>query len=101
MAASDNVVRAGLTGKRVDVAEQVFAPGVDEFCLSVISAPSEAEHAWRDRHARTVLCLQGSFSLAAGGTAVTKSHGMAAKSELLLQTVLRSADLSGPISCNG
>ncbi len=99
MAASDNVVRAGLTGKRVDVAEllettdyapgapqlvtprrggdaeQVFAPDVDEFSLSMVRAPSAAEHAWHDGLPRTVLCLRGSFSLAAGGTAVELERG--------------------------
>lgn len=99
MAASDNVLRAGLTRKRIDVAEllevtdyspgppqivtparggyaeQIFAPDTDEFCLSVISCTSGAEHAWRDGRPRTVLCLHGSFVLAVDGSAVGLEQG--------------------------
>ncbi len=102
MAASDNVLRAGLTGKRVDVAElleatdysprapqlvtpfrigcdeQVFVPDVDEFRLSVISGMPGAAHAWHDGRPRTVLCLRGSFSLTVDGTAIGLNQGDAA-----------------------
>ncbi len=99
MTASDNVLRAGLTCKRVDIAElldttdyspatpqlvtplrigrdeQVFAPGTDEFCLSVISDMRAAEHAWHDGRPRTVLCLHGSFSLSIDGIISSVNQG--------------------------
>ncbi|MPZ64358.1 MAG: mannose-6-phosphate isomerase, class I [Pseudonocardiaceae bacterium] len=98
MAPSDNVLRAGLTSKRVDVAElleatdysprpprlvtpsrvgveQIFAPDVDDFGLSVICCPSTAAHAWHDRRPRTVLCLHGSFTLTIDHTATSLNQG--------------------------
>lgn len=99
MAPSDNVLRAGLTSKRVDVAEllattdyspglprlvtpsrggsveQVFAPGVDDFRLSVLSCPSTVEHTWHDGRARTVLCLNGGFSLTIDRTVTELMQG--------------------------
>lgn len=97
MAPSDNVLRAGLTSKRVDVAEllettdyspgaphlvtpsrvgveQVFAPELDDFCLSLISSPSTV-HVWHDGRPRTVLCLHGSFLLTTEGTVTSLCRG--------------------------
>ncbi|MQA14182.1 MAG: mannose-6-phosphate isomerase, class I [Pseudonocardiaceae bacterium] len=101
MATSDNVLRAGLTGKRIDVAElldttdyspapprlvapraagrheQVFAPQVDEFRLSVIRCESRTECSWDDRRPRTVLCVSGAFSLTVDGVTVALAQGEA------------------------
>lgn len=99
MAPSDNVLRAGLTSKRVDVAEllattdcspgapqlvtpsraghveQLFAPEVNDFCLAVISCASTVDHRWHDGLPRTVLCLDGGFALTVDGTVTELMQG--------------------------
>jgi len=102
MATSDNVLRAGLTGKPVHVDrvldsadylpapprivrprpvskdELVLDPGVSEFCMSVLRCESVTERLWDGRQPRTVLCLSGSFSMTGPGAEVTVRPGDAA-----------------------
>lgn len=83
MASSDNVLRAGLTPKHLDIPEvlavidyaaklpvlmaaedaydatQVFCPPVDDFELSVTTVDDDAEHVLPGRGARILLCLDG------------------------------------------
>lgn len=99
MATSDNVLRAGLTGKPVDVVEVLetaeyapgpprvvppervrddergFAPGVSEFRMSVVRCATRTDRAWHDGRARTVLCLDGGFSLRMGGAELALARG--------------------------
>lgn len=112
MANSDNVLRAGLTPKHVDVAEllritsfepspaplfapsgdpervEVFAPPVSQFRLSL------AEGVYEDLPAsgpRILLCLDGSVTVAAGGSTAALAPGGA--------VFLSAAD--GPVSVVG
>ncbi len=102
MATSDNVLRAGLTGKQVHVDrvldaadylpapprivrgrraqqdELVFEPGVSEFCLSVLRCESATERLWSGVRPRSMLCLGGSFSLSGAGAELSMRPGDAA-----------------------
>ena len=99
MAASDNVVRAGLTPKHVDVQELLhiasftptppplwaptevqpgvacFDPPVDEFALVVGSTPIAGV---ADDGPRVVLALEGPVTVTAGGMSETLERGSAA-----------------------
>jgi mannose-6-phosphate isomerase len=93
MSGSDNVLRAGLTSKHMDIPEllativyvggppvrvtpeqvspvtQVFHAPVDDFVLSVTRLPDGAEHRLPGRGPRILLCLDGHATLrTAGGT---------------------------------
>ena len=112
MAASDNVLRGGLTPKHVDVPEllsvldftpvdvpylapvepvpgvEVFSPGLPDFALAVVSADATYDIGGDG----IVLCTAGSFVLAgAGGGSVTVSRG---------ESVFVSAD-EGPLTITG
>lgn len=104
MASSDNVLRAGLTAKRVDVDElleatrviaappvriaserltrrtEVFYAPVDDFALTV-AAPQHDDAAHRETlpgaGPRIVLCLEGLVSVRAGGAEESLSPGRA------------------------
>lgn len=103
MAASDNVLRAGLTAKHIDAAEmlaivdyvaappiriapELVGPGVgvyyapvDDFELLVARvAETGTPLALPGRSARVVLCVQGTVSISAGEQRVTLSPGEAA-----------------------
>ncbi|MCL2090429.1 MAG: mannose-6-phosphate isomerase, class I [Micrococcales bacterium] len=103
MASSDNVLRAGLTSKHVDVAEmlrnvdyvaappiriapetfhhatRVYYAPVDDFELSVTDVPADdVAHRLPSRGPRVVLCLYGSVVLADGAQSLTLHRGQAA-----------------------
>ena len=103
MACSDNVLRAGLTSKHVDVAEmlrnvdyvaappiriapeafhqatRVYYAPVDDFELSVTDVPAGGDvHRLPSRGPRVALCLDGALFLSAGGQHVTLRRGQAA-----------------------
>ncbi len=103
MASSDNVLRAGLTAKHVDVPEllanvdyvaappiriapevfhgatRVFYAPVDDFELSVTDLEDDADHPLPGRGPRVLLCLGGRMTVrAAGGDALTLERGEAA-----------------------
>ncbi|WNB87432.1 mannose-6-phosphate isomerase, class I [Cellulomonas sp. ATA003] len=99
MANSDNVLRAGLTAKHVDVEEllevvdyvaappirtapevfhgatRVFYAPVDDFELSVTELLDEAVHPLPGRGPRILLCLDGSVTVASGGDEVRLEPG--------------------------
>jgi mannose-6-phosphate isomerase len=103
MASSDNVLRAGLTPKHVDVEEllrtvdyvaappiriaperfhgatRVYYAPVDDFELSLTWVDDEAVHPLPGRGPRIVLCLDGSATIrAASGDSVELGRGQAA-----------------------
>jgi mannose-6-phosphate isomerase len=103
MASSDNVLRAGLTPKHVDVAEllrnvdyvaappiriapetfhgatKVFYAPVDDFELSVTEIADEVTHPLPGRGPRILLCLGGEMTVSsAGDGALTLRRGQAA-----------------------
>jgi mannose-6-phosphate isomerase len=103
MASSDNVLRAGLTPKHVDVPEllrnvdyvaappiriapevfhgatKVFYAPVDDFELSVTDLDDDGEHPLPGRGPRIVLCLDGDVTVATSGDgALTLGRGTAA-----------------------
>jgi mannose-6-phosphate isomerase len=103
MASSDNVLRAGLTPKHVDVPEllrnvdyvaappirvapevfhgatKVFYAPVDDFELSVTDLDDEADHPLPGRGPRILLCLEGGVHIATSDDgALTLSRGQAA-----------------------
>lgn len=93
MANSDNVLRAGLTGKHIDIPEllanvdyvaappiriapevfygatKVFYAPVDDFELSVTTVVDGAVHHLPGRGPRILLCLDGTVTIAASGDA--------------------------------
>ncbi len=99
MATSDNVLRAGLTTKEVAVSEllsvadfipsepriiapeldghgeQLFAPGVQEFRLSVQQISSGEPRQWQDVGPRAVLCLDGSCTFVSENNSLTLAQG--------------------------
>ena len=99
MATSDNVLRAGLTTKEVAVSEllsvadfipsepriiapeldghgeQLFAPGVQEFRLSVQQISSGEPRQWQDVGPRAVLCLDGRCTFVADNSGLTLAQG--------------------------
>jgi mannose-6-phosphate isomerase len=99
MATSDNVLRAGLTTKEVAVSEllsvadfipsepriiepeldghgeQLFAPGVQEFRLSVQQISSGESRQWHDVGPRAVLCLDGSCTFVSENNDLTLDRG--------------------------
>ena len=99
MATSDNVLRAGLTTKEVAVSEllsvadfipsepritepeldghgeQLFAPGVREFRLSVQQISSGQPRQWHDVGPRAVLCLDGSCTFISEDNGLTLDQG--------------------------
>lgn len=110
MASSDNVLRAGLTSKHVDIEElrsvadfapleprlvpntgegahQVFAPGVPDFSLHVI----DAGETLLPRGPAIALCLDGDFTLTAGDESARLLRG---------QSVVLAHDL-GEVRCQG
>jgi len=115
MATSDNVLRAGLTTKEVAAAEvlsvadfvpsaprvieperdgrgeQLFAPGVQEFRLSVQELAAGERRRWHDVGPRTVLCLDGSCTLISGNRTLALVRG---------ESVLIGGDV-GPIHVEG
>ncbi len=102
MANSDNVLRAGLTAKHVDIAElleavdcvaappvriapelangvtQVFYAPVDDFELSVITVAGGRSHPVPGRGPRVVVCLDGQVQVRAGGQELALTAGEAA-----------------------
>ncbi|MDO8108566.1 mannose-6-phosphate isomerase, class I [Isoptericola sp. b441] len=103
MANSDNVLRAGLTGKHVDIpkllatvdcvaappiriapevfhgATRIFYAPVDDFELSVTEVSDGAEHPLPGRGPRVLLCLRGEVTVhGAEDGSVTLSRGQAA-----------------------
>ncbi|GAA3802138.1 mannose-6-phosphate isomerase, class I [Cellulomonas soli] len=104
MASSDNVLRAGLTPKHVDVPEllrnvdyvaappiriapetfhgatRVFYAPVDDFELSVTDIDDDAVHLLPGRGPRVLLCLEGRMTLSASSTddVLTLDRGEAA-----------------------
>ena len=103
MASSDNVLRAGLTPKHVDVAEllrnvdyvaappirvapevfhgatKVFCAPVDDFELSVTDLTDDEEHPLPGRGPRILLCLDGAVAVATSGDRkLTLTRGEAA-----------------------
>ena len=103
MANSDNVLRAGLTAKHVDVAAvlahvdyvaappiriapeifhgatRVFYAPVDDFELSVTTPTDDEEHPLPGRGPRVLLCLGGALTVGAeGGGALTLERGESA-----------------------
>lgn len=103
MANSDNVLRAGLTSKHVDIPEllanvdyvaappiriapevfhgstKVFYAPVDDFELSVTSVDDDGTHPLPGRGPRILLCLEGEVTVAAAGDgAVTLRRGQSA-----------------------
>lgn len=92
MASSDNVLRAGLTPKHVDVDEllrlvdyapappiriapevfhgatRVFSAPVDDFELSVTAVDDDLVHPLPGRGPRILLCLDGELTIASSGT---------------------------------
>lgn len=103
MASSDNVLRAGLTPKHVDVAEllrnvdyvaappiriapevfhgatKVFYAPVDDFELSVTDLADDAVHPLPGRGPRVLLCLEGEVRVAGSDDgALTLARGQAA-----------------------
>ncbi|MCL2848591.1 MAG: mannose-6-phosphate isomerase, class I [Micrococcales bacterium] len=116
MASSDNVLRAGLTNKHVDVAEmlrnvdyvaappiriapeafhqatRVYYAPVDDFELSVTDVPGDGlVRRLPGLGPRVVLCLDGSVVLEAGGQMVTLPRGQA----------VFVADADGPATVGG
>ena len=99
MASSDNVLRAGLTPKHVDVDELlrlvdyavgpptliapevfhratlIFAAPVDDFELSVTTLVDGGTHPLPGRGPRVLLCLDGSVTLTGGAGALTLLRG--------------------------
>jgi mannose-6-phosphate isomerase len=100
MASSDNVLRAGLTRKHMDVAEllatieyvaappiriapepayratQVFSPPVDDFVLSVTTAGGDAEQRLPGGGPRILFCTEGDVVVrTAAGEALALTHG--------------------------
>ena len=100
MANSDNVLRAGLTAKHIDIPEllanvdyvaappirvapevfygatRVFYAPVDDFELSVTTVDDDAEHALPGRGPRILLCLEGLLGVhAATGAGAELSRG--------------------------
>ncbi len=103
MASSDNVLRAGLTPKHIDVPEllrnvdyvaappiriaaetfhgstKVFYAPVDDFELSVTDVVDDDEHPLPGRGPRVLLCLEGSMEVAPlSGEALALERGQAA-----------------------
>ncbi len=103
MANSDNVLRAGLTGKHIDVPEllaavdyvaappvriapesrnavsRVFYAPVDDFELSVTQVTDGGVHRLPGRGPRVLLCLDGALTLTdAGGADLTLTRGASA-----------------------
>ncbi|KQY47507.1 mannose-6-phosphate isomerase, class I [Cellulomonas sp. Root137] len=102
MASSDNVLRAGLTPKHMDIPEllrnvdyvaappirvapevfhgatKVFYAPVDDFELSVTEIADGHSHPLPGRGPRIVLCLDGETSIAAGGSELVLTRGQAA-----------------------
>ena len=103
MANSDNVLRAGLTAKHVDIPElldnvdyvaappirvapelfhgatRVFYAPVDDFELSVTTPTDDEEHPLPGRGPRVLLCLGGALTVGAeGGGALTLERGESA-----------------------
>ncbi|WP_028046866.1 mannose-6-phosphate isomerase, class I [Cellulomonas sp. URHE0023] len=103
MANSDNVLRAGLTPKHIDVPEvlrnvdyiaappiriapevfhgatRVFYAPVDDFELSVTEIRDDAVHPLPGRGPRILLCLEGAITIATGdGSALTLERGQVA-----------------------
>jgi mannose-6-phosphate isomerase len=103
MASSDNVLRAGLTPKHVDVDEllrnvdyvaappiriaperfhgatRVFYAPVDDFELSLTETSDDTVHPLPGRGPRILLCLAGEMTLSAGdGSRLTLARGQAA-----------------------
>ncbi|NMR20885.1 mannose-6-phosphate isomerase, class I [Cellulomonas fimi] len=94
MASSDNVLRAGLTRKHVDVAEllrnvdyvaappiriapelfhgatRVFYAPVDDFELSVTTVDDDLDHPLPGRGPRILLCLDGEITIASTGDGI-------------------------------
>ncbi len=99
MAASDNVIRGGLTPKHVDVEEllriaelepcqvpfvpaqrpsssvEVFAPGVPEFALTRVQVQSGRPVTLPDNGPRIVLCLDGDTQLRVDGQTLPLGRG--------------------------
>jgi mannose-6-phosphate isomerase len=99
MASSDNVLRAGLTPKHVDVDEllrlvdyaagpptliapelfhsatRIFAAPVDDFEFSVTTVVDGGTHPLPGRGPRVLLCLDGSVTLTGGAGAVSLHRG--------------------------
>ena len=103
MASSDNVLRAGLTPKHIDVPEllrnvdyvaappiriapetfhgstKVYYAPVDDFELSVTDVVDDGEHPLPGRGPRVLLCLEGELKVqSSGGDALALSGGQAA-----------------------
>lgn len=102
MASSDNVLRAGLTSKHVDVPEllatispvaglpalvapeqespvtQEFRAPVDDFALSVTCLSDGAEQSVLGRGPRILLCLDGTVTLRAAGGSLVLDRGASA-----------------------
>lgn len=100
MASSDNVLRAGLTAKHIDIPEllanvdyvaappiriaperfhgatRVFYAPVDDFELSVTELADDAEHPLPGRGPRILLCLDGRLAIrSAGGSELVLERG--------------------------
>jgi mannose-6-phosphate isomerase len=99
MASSDNVLRAGLTTKHMDVPEllatiayvtgpptlveaeavaertRAFPVPVDDFLLSVTDAPDDVPTTVPGRGPRILLCLDGPATVEAGGATVQLARG--------------------------
>lgn len=115
MASSDNVLRAGLTNKHVDVQEMiacvdwiaappirlapehfggptgVFYAPVDDFELSVVTLTADTEPLEvRGRGPRIVLCVEGSVELRLNGTSALLHPG---------EAVFIRADSPRPVAC--
>ena len=102
MASSDNVLRAGLTPKHVDVPEllrnvdyvaappirvapetfhgatKVFYAPVDDFELSITLIDDEGTHPLPGRGPRVLLCLEGVVTVSGSGDVLSLSQGQAA-----------------------
>ncbi|WP_066582650.1 mannose-6-phosphate isomerase, class I [Cellulomonas timonensis] len=102
MASSDNVLRAGLTSKHVDIAEllacvdyvaappirtapevfhgatRVFYAPVDDFELSVTDLSDDAVHPLPGRGPRTLVCLEGKITVSSEVDSLTLARGDAA-----------------------
>lgn len=100
MASSDNVLRAGLTGKHIDIPEllanvdyvaappiriapevvnhttKVYYAPVDDFELSVTTVDDDATHPLPGRGPRILLCIDGVFEVSsAAGAGLTLQRG--------------------------